>query len=493
MAWVLASALAAGITGDARVAVVALVFFVWLVRRGEVSRAAGVLVVLVATLFFAYGYVSIASIRKNVADVSGIGSASEDPAKLEGWVCGFPYYWYGGMAFDFRTRVDGCERTVHVQTREFLVGYGDSLRVRGRWKSPRDVPPDRWSARLLAMGVCGDFRAYPGEVERLTGAGGNWITRKVFFPCHDRVRVELCRGLGSRSGIAIGLLIGERGYIDRRANGAFRTLGISHLLALSGQHLGYVAGALIVLFRLLRRRWTPVILLALALYVAVVGPIISLYRSFVMAAVLIVASLLKRPLDPVTALAQAFIVVVLFYPHSFYSAASQLSFIATFAVLVCLRTLRRPKSRGIANRVGFWIRSSLQVSLAAQLLVTPVIIHYFGVVSLLAPAATLVFAFPVAFILFFSAFAVAVAVLAPFAGPVVFAGLDRAATVFQTGLVASAGVLPGTVSPVAPKVWLYYGGLCFFAFARGRLWPKIVGALVVALSFAVDVVRRELS
>jgi ComEC/Rec2-related protein len=493
MAWVLASTLAMGITGDARLAWVALVFFVRWACCDDVSKSKGVLVASVAILFFAYGRASITGIRRDIAATLAVACRSEAPVRLEGWVCGFPYYSYGGMAFDFRTRVGERERIVHVRTREFLVSYGDSLRVRGVWRWPRDIPEERWSARLLATGVCGEFRAFPGEVQVLPGVGGSWIAREVFFPCHDRVRRELCRGLGSKSGIAIGLLIGERGYIDRRASNAFRTLGISHLLALSGQHLGYVAAALVVLMRVLRRRWTLAILFALASYVAVVGPIISLYRSFVMAAVLILASMLKRALDPVTALVHAFIIVVLFYPHSFFSVASQLSFIATFAVVLSLRTLRRPESAGIACRAGFWIRSSLQVSLAAQLFVTPLIIHYFGVVSLWAPLATLVFGIPVAFILFYSGFAVLLAVLAPFANALVFAGLDWAAAIFEKGLVASADSVPGMVSPVAPDVWLYYGGLCFFAVARGRLWPKIVGTVALVLSFALEVLRRELS
>ncbi|MBP2681365.1 MAG: hypothetical protein H6Q78_1228, partial [Candidatus Krumholzibacteriota bacterium] len=196
MAWVLASTLATGITGDARLALVALVFFVRWAWRDDVSKLKGVLVAWVAVLFFAYGHVSITGIREDIAGALAAASRSEGPVGLEGWVCGFPYYSYGGMAFDFRTRVGERERIVHVRTREFLVSYGDSLCVRGVWRRPRGIPEQQWSRRLLSAGVCGEFRAFPGEVEILSGVGGSWITRKVFFPCHDRIRRELCRGLG---------------------------------------------------------------------------------------------------------------------------------------------------------------------------------------------------------------------------------------------------------------------------------------------------------
>ena len=70
--------------------------------------------------------------------------------------------------------------------------------------------------------------------------------------------------------------------------------------------------------------------------------------------------------------------------------------------------------------------------------------------------------------------------------------MDRAAAIFEKGLVASADLVPGMVSPVAPDVWFYYGGLCFFAAAHGRLWPKIAGTVAMILSFALEVLRREL-
>jgi competence protein ComEC len=225
------------------------------------------------------------------------------------------------------------------------------------------------------------------------------------------------------------------------------------------------------------------------LYVAVVGFIVSLYRALVMAVVIIVASVFRRPIDPVKALAHAFVIVLLVLPHTFFSVAFQLSFMATFAVLLSVRTLRPPATKTFATRLAFSIRSSLVVSLAAQLFVIPLILDYFGRVSLLSPVATLVFVLPVAFVLISSGVAVLVSIAVPLAGSFLFVGLDRVATLFQASLVASAAMVPGTVSFVAPDVWLYYGGLGLFVFARGRLWPKVGGTVVIVLSFAVALLR----
>lgn len=493
MAWVLAAAIATGVTGDFRIAVVALIFLARMALRGEISRGTGIALAVLAALFCAYGRTSIEGIRRDIRSVHDQSRRSEGPVAVEGWVCRFPYYRYGGVAFDLRTRMGAGEQTIFVQSREFLLGYGDSVRVTGAWKAPDDLPFEQWSGRLLAMGVTGEFRAFPGGVERLSGCGGGWPSRRVFYPCHDAVRQALCRGLGSRSGIPVALVIGERGYLDRRATAAFRALGISHLLALSGLHLGFVAAALLLVMRLLRRRAPAAMLAALALYVAVVGPIISLYRAFVMAALLITASMVRRPLSPLTALAHAFVIVLLLYPFSFYSVAFQLSFMATFAVLLAVRNMGPCASRCLAGRALYWVRSSLRVSVAAQVFVAPVIIHYFGVVSLLAPISTLVFVMPVALLLLGSVLSSVLFMVLPPAGFLGLAVLDRAATLFQRTLIEAAAALPGPVPLSAPNPWLYYGGLGIFAAAGRRVGLKVAGIVVLALSFAAGAVGRELS
>jgi len=489
MVWVLGAALAAGVTGDPRVVVAAVFVFGFWVRRSGLSRQGAAVIAATALAFGLYGCLSISGDRRDLARVRAAALRSETGV-LEGWVCAFPVYRYGGMAFDFETRVEGVPCVVRVRSKEFLVSYGDSLRVEGIWWFPK---PGRrgYDRRLLGQGVCGDFRAIPGGVARLGGAGGDWVTREVLSPCHERVREELGRGLGARSGFPIAVLLGETGYLDRGLGDAFTELGITHLIALSGQHLCFIAGVVMILLRCLRRRSTAALLAAISLYVGVVGFIVSLWRAYVMALVLALAGSLKRPLDPVGALGQAFVIVLLFFPHTYYSVGFQLSFLATLALLLAVRELRSPTSKSRASRVWFGIKSSLYVSVAAQLVVTPVLIYYFDRVSVLAPAATLVYTLPVAFVLLYSGFAAVASAAVPAFGPALFAVLDRAVGVLDRAATFSADLVPGTVSPPAPEPYLYYGGLGLLAFARGGRGRKTAGWSLVAVSFAIGILRRQ--
>ncbi len=415
MVWVLGAALAAGVTGDPRVVVASVLILGWWVRRTALSRRGVAAFVLTGLAFGVYAHLSITGTRRDLARVRAAAGRSET-GRLDGWVCGFPVYRYGGMAFDFRTRVEGVPCVVRVRTKEFVVSYGDSLRIEGGWRLPDSDEPGLRETAHRTGGVRGLSRI-PRRNRAAWGRGGGWVTREILSPCHERVREELGRGLGARSGFPIAVLLGETGYLDRKLGDAFTELGITHLIALSGQHLCFIAAVVMILLRCVRRRSTAALLAAISLYVGVVGFIVSLWRAFVMAMVLALAGSLKRPLDPVKALGEAFVIVLLFFPYTYYSVGFQLSFLATLALLLAVRGLRAPASRSWASRVWFGIKSSLYVSVAAQLVVTPVLIHYFDRVSVAAPAATLVYTLPVAFVLIYSGFAAAAAALVPAFGP----------------------------------------------------------------------------
>jgi ComEC/Rec2-related protein len=491
MVWVLAAALAAGVTGDLRIAAGAVFVFAYVVGTGRWAKGRAASLVLVGALYFLHAHISMGALRRDISRVSEQAASRPGAITLVGWVCGFPYYRVGGRVFAFRTRIEGVECTVLVRSKEFDVDYGDSLRITGGWKVPRDGLRDS-ERRLVGMGVCGDFRAGAGAVERGSGCAGNWITRRILAPCHERIREELSRGLGSRCGLPIAVLLGETGYLDRRSSSAFTAFGITHLIALSGQHLYFIAGFVLILLRIVRRRSGAALLAAIWAYVAVVGFIVSLWRAFVMVVVLGLASAVKRRLDPVRALADAFVVVLLFYPFTYYSVGFQLSFLATLALLLCVRGIEPPESMAWRARFAFSIRSSVLVSIAAQLIVLPVIIHYFDRVSLFSPIATLIYVVPVAFVLLYSGFAAVLSLVIPASGSLTYPILDRSVVVLERSLVTAAGFLPGTVSLPEPNGWVYYAGLGILAFSSRGQRRTMLGWMLMGASFFSDSIARQL-
>jgi competence protein ComEC len=492
MVWVLAAALAAGITGDLRVVLGALfVFVVWVGRR-RIRWLAVCVALVTAILFGVYGALSIGSLRYRTELFEAKRSDDQGRVVIEGWVSSFPAYRYGGMAYSLRTHLDGVECTVYVRSREYVVSYGDSLRVSGRLYQPK---PDRragYARYLFGRGVCGEIRAAPAAVERLDGANGSWSERMVLWPLHDRLRRMANRSIGSRCGIAIALLLGEKGYLERGTRKAFVRLGISHLLALSGLHLGFVATAMLLIFRMARRRSGLALVGCLAVYVGVVGCIVSLYRAFVMAVVLVTAAGIKRPMDPLGALANAFVIVLLVFPYAFYSVGFQLSFLATLAVLLHVRNLSPPTSKGRAVRVWFWVRSSLTVSLAAQAIVAPLVLSYFGRMSLVSPLGTLLFVVPVGILLVGLGAGAVISLVIPGLEPVLFGGLGWFLDIFRNVLIKLASLGPDPAVLPVPEPWIYYAGVAMILVGRAGRWRKLAGVCVIGVSLCIAYTGKQL-
>jgi len=488
--WGPAAALVAGILQNAVLLAAALFWLLCFVHARKMPRLHAAFLLLLVLFLYAQGYRAIDSVHRHITHFEALASAREDPLWSEGWVASYPQPSYGGTRFEFVTTIGSTEHRLWVRTKRFTIDYGDSLRMlldldsANRSKRPRH-------GYLLGRGWCGTARARPGTVEKLGGEGGNAFKRTVLWPLHHRLRCDIHKGVGSRSGVAMALLLGERGTLDRRVRKSFVTLGISHLLALSGFHLGFVAGVLVLLLRLARvkRRWP--VLVALWGYVALVGFILSLYRALIMVAILIWATAIHRPLRPVTALASAFLLMLLLYPYALFSVGFQLSFVATLAVLIAVKRLPAAPLRGRLRKAWYWVRSTVEISAVVQVVLAPVLLVYFGQISVAAPLTTAVFVGPVMVLLALSGLAVVIGTLSPVAGFWLFELVQRVTVIFETLLALLVNVTPAPTEIVAPNMYLYYCGFVMVWMSRKRLWLGVAGLLLLIVSW-LPVVRQIL-
>jgi competence protein ComEC len=186
-----------------------------------------------------------------------------------------------------------------------------------------------------------------------------------------------CLGLGSREGLALE---------DREA---FRRLGISHLLAVSGLHVALVAGLVYGLagwggrrFATLTARWdvrTPALAAACAAslaYGVLAGWETPVQRAFALVLATVCVLVSRRRKSPVHALAAAALVIGVLQPAAFFDLGAHLSFVATAALL---GSAARPEARGASARggvrgaVGSALSGSLRVSATAIVATAPVL------------------------------------------------------------------------------------------------------------------------
>jgi competence protein ComEC len=190
------------------------------------------------------------------------------------------------------------------------------------------------------------------------------------------------------------LVLGERGALRPAQWEVFSRTGTSHLIAISGLHVGLVAGFAFFLGRWLWSRSARLIrvlaapragaLAALAAavgYAALAGFAISTQRALVMLAVLLLALVAGRTLRPMSGLVLALAAVLLVDPNSVLSYGFWLSFGAVAVLLYALGRRLAP-----ARAVLRWGRA--QWAVAVGLL--PMLLLFFGRASLVAPLVNLI-------------------------------------------------------------------------------------------------------
>lgn len=206
---------------------------------------------------------------------------------------------------------------------------------------------------------------------------------------------------GQSYAVLAAMTLGDKSSLSDRLKEDYSVSGASHILALSGLHLGIIYAILSMIF--LRRRWQiasqVLILLAIWTYVFIVGMSASVVRSAVMITVYSFVSLLNRNKMSLNTLAVAAVVILIVNPLYLYDVGFQMSFAAVFFIILFYRpvlNLMPGCVMGIPVIRQIW--QMMSVSLAAQIGVAPLIAFYFGRFScyflltniIVVPAATII-------------------------------------------------------------------------------------------------------
>lgn len=197
--------------------------------------------------------------------------------------------------------------------------------------------------------------------------------------------VERCRrsGLsGQVLAVVSAMTFGEKSQLSADTKSAYSVSGASHVLALSGFHLGIIYTILSLFLAGMRRQWLGQVLIVVALwtYVVMVGMMPSVVRSATMFSCYAAASLLRRPQLSLNALAFAAFVILLASPLSFWDVGFQMSFMAVAGIMVLFNPVYHAVDAELLMRfrVLKWAWAMVVVSLSAQAAVAPLVLFYFG-------------------------------------------------------------------------------------------------------------------
>jgi competence protein ComEC len=254
--------------------------------------------------------------------------------------------------------------------------------------NPGGFDYERW---LFTEGIGATGYVRPSPKPVLLGRDSAWSSISVWRQC---ITDRLSETLSRRPSLALikALTIGDGNSVTQEQWEFFRKTGTTHLVVISGSHIGLIAG--LVYFLVLKLwAWTgwlsqspqkvaavSAVLVAI-FYSALAGFSVPAQRSVVMLSIGMIAVILQRNSRPFNTLSIAMFAVLIFDPLAVLSAGFWLSFLAVSLIIYAVS--------GRLGRLGnVW--AAIKINWATSVGLSPLLLLFFQQVSLISPLANLI-------------------------------------------------------------------------------------------------------
>jgi len=183
------------------------------------------------------------------------------------------------------------------------------------------------------------------------------------------------------SGLAEALLIGYKDDLDKQLVQAYSNTGVVHVIAISGLHLGLIYWLLNFLLQPISKRkkakWVkPLLIIAvLWLFSLLAGGSPSVLRSAVMFTCIVLGESQDRKISVYNSLAASAFLLLCYNPFWLWDAGFQLSYVAVLSIVVFSKPVYNLLF--IPNKLLDHGWKLISVTIAAQILTTPISIYYF--------------------------------------------------------------------------------------------------------------------
>ena len=260
------------------------------------------------------------------------------------------------------------------------VPPGATLLLRGRWRRSQAGPlRDPLRAGYLRVDSISLLPSSPGIRQLPARLGG-------------RVQARIGALFPREGGLVEALVLARKEGLSPGIREAFARAGTAHLLAISGFHVGVVAGLLLLAGGWLGLAHPLRFLLGSAGvwgYVLFIGLPDAALRAALILTLLSLGRILRRAVAPLGALASAFLFFLLTDPGALLRPGFQLSFAGALGLVVWAPPLSRRLSGGRAFRLPPALATGVAAGVSATLATLPLVVWHFGRVSVVGIPVTL--------------------------------------------------------------------------------------------------------
>ena len=177
-------------------------------------------------------------------------------------------------------------------------------------------------------------------------------------------------------------VLGEKGNIDEEFNRMFKNTGLSHLIVISGLHIGLIIIVFLKIFENTIYSYKMKYILTwslLSVYCAVIGFSVSVLRTYITGSIMIFSKIFFEEKDSRKSFFISLIVTVMILPYSLFDISFQLSYGAVGSILFIYPVFERlysAKCRIKDNFINHILKTAL-LSFVIQIMTFPVFLYNF--------------------------------------------------------------------------------------------------------------------
>lgn len=281
--------------------------------------------------------------------------------------------------------------------------YGDILQVQVALRAPRGfLNPGlfNYGEYLRHQGIVAEATVSRSLDATKIGERQSILLRDV-YAWREKIRLAALHSLRDEPlAIFLAMIVGETGHLTNTLRDHFMASGTTHILSISGSHLGLVAIVVFPLTRLAILSLPPgwlvrmglyctasqgaalVTVLPVVFYALLAGGQVATIRSLIMILVYLLAVLIRREDNLLHALALAVILILLWDPRALGEISFQLSYGSVLMMALAIEWFRSPTvPQGFRQRLLEKGKLYLMITLAATLGTAPLVAYYFNQVS----------------------------------------------------------------------------------------------------------------
>jgi competence protein ComEC len=290
--------------------------------------------------------------------------------------------------------------------KNYLPKYGDRLLIKNtpaRTRPPSNPNAFDFQRHLQLQGIFHQAHLQKGDFIWLENVPPNAMLHFI-FTLRRKAQESLSKALSDKnhtsigtnneSNVAIALLLGIKEGLDSELKQAYSGTGATHVLAVSGLHVGLIFQGLTLVLGLLSKRANFIrysqflIIILLWFYAALTGFSPSVLRAVTMFSFVALGKIGRKPSNIYNSLALSAFILLLFQPNMLYELGFQLSYLALFGIIYLQPRLSKlitfpqiEKKTHFLKKYAVsllkWSWDLTTVALAAQVFTLPIMLYYF--------------------------------------------------------------------------------------------------------------------